>query len=289
LKRIVNKQTKEPRMSRGHIPDGDPLIIGHRGASAHAPENTLAAFDRALRDGADGIEFDVRLARDGVPVCIHDARLERTAGLEGRLVAEFDSTLLSKFHVGEWFNRRHPMRACDDFLWERIPTLAEVFEQFGAHILYVEMKCEEASLQARLARAVVELTRAHGLTERVVVKSFEHDSLREVKRLAPEIRTAALFGRSWPRPLVSETKLIAEAARCGADEISLHYSLLRKATVKAAQRRGFEVVVWSVTGSVWMRRARALELRAVITDYPGRMHNVLATLRAQDAGRNETG
>jgi glycerophosphoryl diester phosphodiesterase len=276
-------------MSRGHIPDRDPLIIGHRGASAHAPENTIAAFDLAVRDGADGIEFDVRLARDGVPVCIHDAGLDRTVGLEGRRVAEFDSTLLSQFYAGEWFNCRHPIRAYEHFLWECIPTLAEVFEQFGTHILYVEMKCEEPSLQAQLARAVVELTRAHGLTERVVVKSFEHDSLREVKRLAPEIRTAALFGRSWPRPLVPGAKIIAEAAACGADEISLHHSLLRKATVKAAQRRGFEVVVWSVTGSIWMRRARALKLRAVITDYPGRMRKVLAALRARDAGRHETG
>jgi glycerophosphoryl diester phosphodiesterase len=275
-------------MSRGHIPDSDPLIIGHRGASASAPENTLAAFDLALRDGADGIELDVRLARDGVPVCIHDAGLDRTVLLEGRLVEEFDSTLLSKFYVGEWFNRRYPARARDSFVFECIPTLAQVFEQFGAHTLYVEMKCREPSLQAPLARAVVELTRAHGLAERVVVKSFEHDSLREVKRLAPEIRTAALFGRSWPRPLVPGAKIIAEAARCGADEISLHHSLLRNATVEAAQRRGFEVLVWSVTGSIWLRRALALNLRAVITDHPYRMHSVLRTLRARDAERHET-
>jgi glycerophosphoryl diester phosphodiesterase len=274
-------------MSRGHTPDSDLLVIGHRGASADAPENTHAAFDLALRDGADGIEFDVRLARDGVPVVIHDASLLRTVLLE-RMVEEFDSTLLSKFYVGEWFNEYYPTRARGSFMFECIPTLTQVFERFGSHYLYVEMKCEEPSRQAPLARAVVELTRAHGLADRVVVKSFAHDSLREVKRLAPEIRTAALFGRSWPRPLVPAAKIIAEATRCGADGISLHHSLLRSPTVEAAHRRGFDVVVWTVTGSVWLRRALALNLRAVITNHPGWMHNVLGTLRARDAGRHET-
>ncbi|PYS84688.1 MAG: hypothetical protein DMF67_04000 [Acidobacteria bacterium] len=261
-------------MSRGHIPYSVPLIIGHRGSSGYAPENTLAAFDMAVQEGADGIEFDVRLARDGLPVVIHDASLVRTAYLE-RLVEEFDSTLLSKFYAGEWYNTRRPKFARESFAWERIPTLAQVFERYGAHYLYVEMKCEEPSRRAGLARAVVGLMREHGLGERVIVKSFEHDSLIEVKRLAPEVRTAALFGRSWPRPLVPASKIIREAEACGADEISLHRSLLRKTTVEAARRRGFEVVVWTANSSVLLRRAVALNLRAVITDYPRYLKAVL--------------
>ena len=259
---------------REKISDSDILIIGHRGASAYAPENTLAAFDLAFLEGADGIEFDVRLARDGVPVCIHDASLLRTTHLE-RMVEEFDSTVLSQFYAGEWFNTRYPKFARESFAFERIPTLAQVFELYGAHQLYVEMKCEEPSRRAELARAVVSLTREHGLAERVVVKSFEHDSLGEVKRLAPEIRTAALFGRSWPRPLVPAAKIIAGAEACGADEISLHRSLLRKATVEAAHRRGFRVVVWTVNSSVLLRRAVSMNLRAVITDNPRHLKTVL--------------
>ncbi|HEX3559600.1 MAG TPA: glycerophosphodiester phosphodiesterase [Pyrinomonadaceae bacterium] len=261
-------------MSRGHIPHSVPLIIGHRGASGYAPENTLAAFDMALQEGADGIEFDVRLARDRVPVVIHDASLLRTAYLE-RLVEEFDSTLLSQCYVGEWYNAHRPKLARESFVWEQIPTLAQVCERYGAHHLYIEMKCEQPSRRAELARVVVGLLREHGLGERVVVKSFEHDSLVEVKRLAPEVRTAALFGRSWPRPLVPAAKIIRGAEACGADEISLHRSLLRKTTVKAAQRRGFEVVVWTANSSVLLRRAVALNLRAVITDYPRYLKDVL--------------
>jgi glycerophosphoryl diester phosphodiesterase len=259
---------------RSEIFDSSPLIIGHRGASGDAPENTLASFDLAFKDGADGIEFDVRLARDRVPVVIHDASLLRTVQIERR-VEDYDSTLLSKLYAGEWYNLRYPTRARESFVWECIPTLAQVFEQYGDHHLYVEMKCEETSRRLELARAVVELMREHGLSERVVVKSFEHDSLVEVKRLAPEIRTAALFSHRWPHPLVPYTKIIADAEACGADEISIHRSLLRKATVEAAQCHGFEVVVWTANSSVLLRRAVSMNLRAVITDHPRYLRAVL--------------
>ena len=275
-------------MTRRPSTDSGPLIIGHRGAYAHAPENTHAAFELALEEGADGIEFDVRLSRDGVPVVIHDSTLERTTCFDDE-VESVDAALLTECQVGEWFNLGFPKYANEIFAYERIPTLAETFELYGSHTLYVEMKCEKPSRRDALAGAVVRLAREYKVTERVVVKSFEHDSLAEVKRLAPEIRTAALFGRSWPRPLVPASRIINQAGRCGADEISLHRSLLRKATVEEARRRGFEVLAWTVNSSFWLRRALALGLRAVFTDCPGRMRECLASLLARDAGRPENG
>jgi glycerophosphoryl diester phosphodiesterase len=269
-------------------PDSGPLIIGHRGASAHAPENTHAAFELAFADGADGIEFDVRLADDGVPFVFHDAKFERTVGTHGE-ADDYPSTVLSETRAGEWFNLRYPTRARERFVFERIPTLAQVFERYGSHTLYAELKCEDASRRPALARAVVELIHRHDLAGRVVVKSFALDSLREVKRLATEIRAAALFGSSWPRPPVNTSRIIAEATGCGADEISLHRSLLRDATVEEARRHGFEVLVWTVNSTAWLRRALELNLRAVFTDYPGRMRAALTRLRAKGSALGETG
>ncbi|HEV7889186.1 MAG TPA: glycerophosphodiester phosphodiesterase family protein [Pyrinomonadaceae bacterium] len=251
-----------------------PLIIGHRGACARAPENTFASFDLAFTHEADGIEFDVRLARDGVPVVIHDPTLLRTVQADG-VVESFDSKRLSQFHAGAWFNEKNPGRAVEGFEHERIPLLSRVFERYGDRHLYVEMKCEESARRADLARAVVLLVREHELGERLVVKSFEHDALVEVKKLAPEIRTAALFDRSWQRPFVPAAKIIAQAEACGADEISLHRSLLRRATVERARARGFEVVVWTVNSPFWLRRATAFGLRAVITDDPSLLRDAL--------------
>ena len=276
------RKTEEPSSYSG------PLIIGHRGASAHAPENTHAAFELAFEAGADGIEFDVRLASDGVPFVFHDARFERTVGIYGK-ADDYPSTLLEKAYAGAWFNDRYPRRAREHYVWEQIPTLAQVFERYGAHTLYAEMKCEDVRRQTALARAVVELIHKHELASRVIVKSFALDSLREVKRLAPEIRTAALFGRSWPRPLVPAARIIAEAVDCGADEISLHRSLLREKTVEAAQRRGLEVLVWTVNSPASLRRALGLKLRAVFTDYPRQMRLSLARLLAESAAGGETG
>src|SRR5207253_1739431 len=118
-----------------------PLILGHRGASAVAPENTLAAFSRAISDGADGIEFDVRLSRDHVPVVIHDATLNRT-GLIDRLVCELTAKELGEVDVGHWFAARGQTGA-QSFAGEKLPTLAQIFEIFSTKtgVLYVEMKC----------------------------------------------------------------------------------------------------------------------------------------------------
>jgi len=274
---------KGARKTEGPSPNSGPLIIGHRGASAHAPENTHAAFALAFESGADGIEFDVRLASDGVPFVFHDETFERTVGIYGK-VDNYPSTMLEKVYAGAWFNQRYPYRARIGYEWgEKIPTLAQVFERYGSHLLYAEMKCEDAERRPALASAVVELIHKHDLAPRVIVKSFALDSLREVKRLAPEVRTAALFGRSWPRPLVPPARIMAEAVDCGADEISLHRSLLREKTVEAAQRRGLEVLVWTVNSHASLRRALKLNLRAVFTDYPKRMRASMTRLLEEGA------
>ncbi len=106
-----------------------PLIIGHRGASAIAPENTLAAFTRAIQNGADGIEFDVRLSQDGVPVVIHDATLARTGLIDG-VVAELSAEVLGRTDVGSWFGRR-PNADDVDFSGEKLPSLQQVFDLFA--------------------------------------------------------------------------------------------------------------------------------------------------------------
>src|SRR5256885_7551900 len=185
-----------------------PLIIGHRGAAAVAPENTLVSFERALADGADGIEFDVRLALDGVPVVIHDASLRRTGQRDG-LIAFLSSIELSEMGVGTWFNQRYPTTARPEYTRATVPTLARVFELMKERtaLLYVEMKCEAQESRA-LAAAVARLIREHSFVARVVVESFTLEAIAEVKRVAPEIRTAALFEPTLSRPVPLKRALV---------------------------------------------------------------------------------
>src|SRR5258707_6037712 len=130
------------------IPKTPPLIIGHRGASALAPENTLVAFERASADGAAGVELDVRLASDGVPVVIHDASLRRT-GLREGVVAKMSSRELAQTDVGSWFKSSHPRLARAEHWRQAVPSLAQVFDFFykrsnRSALIYVEMTTDNA-------------------------------------------------------------------------------------------------------------------------------------------------
>lgn len=262
-----------------------PLIIGHRGASALAPENTLCAFRRAMSDGADGIEFDVRLARDHVPVVIHDATLRRTALREGA-VADFSSSELSGMDVGTWFNLRHPAKARAEYAAERIPTLARVFDLMREHeaVLYVEMKCDAGETR-ELAAEVVRLVRQYAFVLRVVVESFDLAAIREIKRLAPEIRTAALFEPKLSRPLPSPRRIIEQARQHGADELALHRSLAGAIYLRAARRHGLPTVVWTVDSPAWAKRALGSSVNGIITNRPAEMR---ARLNQLLAARDDT-
>ncbi|HEX7997806.1 MAG TPA: glycerophosphodiester phosphodiesterase family protein [Pyrinomonadaceae bacterium] len=255
-----------------------PLIIGHRGASAVAPENTLAAFERALTDGADGIEFDVQLASDRVPVVIHDATLRRTGLREGS-VATLSSSELSKVDVGTWFNLRYPTQAQPAYAAERIPTLARVFELMKERrvVLYVEMKCTEFESN-ELAAGVARLVRAYALVDRVVVESFTLEAIAALKQQAPGIRTAALFEPKLSRPIPFARKLVERAIHYRADEIALHRTLATRRVIEAARCRGLNVVVWTVDNPAWVKRGRELGVHALITNKPAQMRARLARL-----------
>lgn len=260
-----------------------PLIIGHRGASAIAPENTLVAFEQAMSDGADGIEFDVRFARDRVPVVIHDAGLRRT-GLKSIDVASLSSRELSEVDVGTWFNRRHPLRAKDEYTLATIPTLAQVFERFrdGRARLYVEMKCDSLNEGRPLAQAVSDLVRDYSLFDSVVVESFAHQSIAWIKRLDSRLRTAALFEPGLSRPFPSARRIIERAVAFGADEIALHRTLAGRRVAAEAARHGMSTVVWTVDNPSWKERARRYGVHAIITNNP-------ALMRADPTGGSVSG
>ena len=240
----------------------EPLILGHRGASAVAPENTLAAFSQAIQDGANGIEFDVRLSSDGAAVVIHDDTLNRT-GLVSGAVSALTAAQLQQIDVGSWFATR--------FAKETIPSLAAVLDLFASNsaVLYVEMKCTDLQAPA-LAEAVVRDIEEQKIRERVVVESFMLPAIAEVKRINPRVRTAALFEPRLSKPLSTlRVQTILKLARQHqADEVALHHTLARPGAVQAAKDEGFEVVVWTVDDDTWIERAHTGGIKALISNNP---------------------
>jgi len=242
-----------------------PLIIGHRGASAVAPENTMAAFREAIAVGADGIEFDVRLTQDGLPVVIHDSTLRRTGGLSQR-IADLTWSEVAKVDVGSWFSR--------SFANETVPRLAELFTLFESNdsMLYLEMKCDSAAEYAPLAEACCALIAPRGLKERVVVECFQLPALRIVREFDSEIKTVALFEPSISNPSVlSDQSIINKATDVGAVALALHHRLARRSLVEKAKHAGMHVAVWTVDDPSWIDRARTLGIDALITNDPARL------------------
>jgi len=219
-----------------------PLVIAHRGASAEAPENTLAAFRRALALRVDGIELDVQVTRDGVPVVFHDASLRRLTGVPGRLASRTWRSL-KKLRV-------HGT--------EPIPRLADVLALVrGRAVVQIELK-----RGARLAPVVRTIRRAKA-EGWVMLASFELPLVRKAGRLAPGI----------PRMLIAEgrslKKLLADMAALGAVGLSLdHRAVRNRSMVGQIHRHGGTVWCWTVNTAPAMRRLAARGVDAILSDNP---------------------
>ena len=230
-----------------------PLIIAHRGASAVAPENTLVAFREAIAVGSDGIEFDVRLTRDGVPAIIHDNTLRRTAGLPNR-VADLTWRELEDLDVG-------------------VPSLEQLFTLFATNdlVLFLEMKVDSAAEHRPLAQACCKLIDDYSFKNRVFVECFDLRALEVVKNIDSRIQTAALFQQTLSRPHLSDERIIEQAKAVGASALALHYRLARRPLVKKALAENLRVAVWTVDTEGWVARAGAMGIEALITNNPAYM------------------
>jgi glycerophosphoryl diester phosphodiesterase len=221
-----------------------PLIIGHRGASAEMPENTLAAFGLAAEQGADGIELDVQLSADGRLVIIHDFDLSRTTNGRGK-VSEMTAAELQTLDAGAG---------------QTIPTLDDLFEMLGSQLLYnIELKYfgwRDVGVEAAVADRIT----AYHLENRVLVSSFNPLAVRRARRHLP---------RTIPVALIRGQGLLKYSYLLAAGEADHpHYSLVDAAYLRWAQRRGYRVNVWTVDDPVEARRLADLGVNGLITNKP---------------------
>lgn len=242
-----------------------PQVIAHRGASAQAPENTLAAFRRALDLGVDAVEFDVHLSADGEPVVLHDPVVDRTTDGQG-LVRDLPLAVLRRLDAGRWFG--------EAFAGERIPTLAEALDLLRGVRAIVEIKNGPVAYPGIAARAVA-VARAVGHPA-VTFSSFDHPVLLEVRRADPTADTAALF---MGRP-VDPGALAAAAAAC---RLHAHWAWVTPEFVREAHAAGLTVEVWTVDEPAAIAHVLPLGVDGIMSNYPDRLQAVLAGREA--AGR----
>lgn len=243
---------------------GRILNFAHRGASGHAPQNTLAAFLLAAEMGADGIELDVHLSADGEAVVIHDDTVDGTTDGHGR-VSQMGLSELKALDAGAWFDRR--------FAGERIPTLQEVFDAVGHRVLInIEIKAERGYHPPAQEAEVVRLIEDNQMVDRVLVSSFAPSSLRRVHKMNSNIPLGLLYGR--PEPLFLPRLLRWLSVPYDALHPSL--GMVTRGYVERARRRGERVNVWTVNAPQDMRRMRDLGVDGIITNYPDLLRDVLA-------------
>jgi glycerophosphoryl diester phosphodiesterase len=241
-----------------------PRVFAHRGGAALAPENTMAAFDRGLALGADGLEIDVRLSRDGVVVVHHDATLARTTDCP-RAVRDLTADELAAVDAG--FRFEHD--GCFPYRGKGIgvPTLAAVLERHASAPVVIELKVNDR----RLAEAAVDVVRKAGAVERVCIGSFDRGVLRAVRLLDPRIATSAAreevrwaLYRSWCRWPSRRTAYSGYQV----PEWSGRTRIVSPRFVRMAQAAGLGVQVWTVNDEAEGERLLRWGVNDLISDRP---------------------
>lgn len=232
--------------------------MAHRGASGHAPENTLAAFRRAIELGARFIETDLQLSRDSRFVAIHDPTLDRTTNgrgpVHGLTLAE-----LRELDAGSWFG--------PEFASERIPTLDEIFAFARERdiVFYLEIKPGDAW---GVEHAVVAALRDAREEARTVILSFDLRTLGSIRRIDPTLMTGLLFDQP-------DAHVVERALEVGARQLAARGDLATPELVAQARRSDLRVVTWTINDPHQMRAFMAAGVDGIMTDYPDRLVTIL--------------
>lgn len=243
-----------------------PQIIAHRGASGHAPENTLAAYRLAIELGSHSIEADVQASSDGHIVAIHDAVLQRTTNGSGR-VAESTLEELRAVDAGRWFDR--------DFAGQRIPTIEEVLglgrvAEIGFNF---RLRCPFSS---GFGRSLIQEVRTLDAIHPVVVVSSDPATLGALRKLDDAVVTGLRIDS--PRADGAE-----QAARAGARQLYLRDNLVTVELVNRVHRAGLLVVAGTVNSPARMRALLSTGVDGMVTDFPDRLRAIIED--SDEAGR----
>jgi glycerophosphoryl diester phosphodiesterase len=245
------------------VGSGRVIVLGHRGAMGHAPENTMASFRRALELGADAVELDVRLSRDGHVVVMHDASVDRTTNGSGR-IAELDLEEIKALDAGGAF--------APDFRGERIPTFAEVLAwAVDQTELVVEIKGDPEPDPGVLEKTI-RLIGEHGMSGRTMVISFHHPTVRRCRDLDGDIATGILYGGRLADPAAAAREAAADSVRPAA-------RLVTPELARGLHAAGLAVSPWTVNETAGMGELISMGVDSIATNYPDRLRALVARAR----------
>ncbi|WP_286145506.1 glycerophosphodiester phosphodiesterase [Bacillus sp. AFS077874] len=228
-------------------------IIGHRGAAGTYPENTMVSFMACEDLGADGIELDVHLSKDGEIVVIHDETINRTTNGKG-FVKDYSLAELKQFDASYRFKRQ--FKGCT------IPTLKEVFDWAKGNNFSINVELKNDKIEYHgLEERVINLIRSYEYEKRIVLSSFNHKSMLKFHLMAPDIETAVLFNRRSKEPWK-----IAEDYKANA--IHPNYRIITDEQIEETMEHHIAVRPYTINEPAVMKRLFEVKCTAIITDYP---------------------
>ncbi|MDF2499424.1 MAG: hypothetical protein K0Q77_138 [Anaerosporomusa subterranea] len=228
-------------------------IFAHRGARAYAPENTLSAFQKAYAMRADGIELDVQLTKDGVPVICHDHSVNRTSNGQG-WIRDYTLAEIKRLDFGSWFHQ--------DFSGETIPTLEEFLRWFASTGMRLNIEIKNGPvIYTGIENKVIEAVKKYDLVEQVFISSFYHPSLLTTKQLCPRIKTGALF---TCRPLDP----LEFCRQSQADYLHPAWESIDSLWASEAKHHGIKIHTFTVNHRDQYDFVADIGVDAIFTDYP---------------------
>ncbi|MEW4089183.1 glycerophosphodiester phosphodiesterase family protein [Bacillus altitudinis] len=229
-------------------------IFAHRGSSSAAPENTIAAFDVAVEQGADYIELDVQMTMDQHVVVIHDDTVDRTTNGNG-LVKSYTLDQLKKLDAGSWFDHQYTN--------ERIPTLQEILERYSQRIgILIEIK--HPKRQIGIEKAVARIINRFAYSRHIMIQSFDVHALQRIKAFAPSLRTALIIKPDVFKLTKRKLTTYSSFANC----LNMKKTMINRWWIDRIHTFGMDVFIWTVKDQKTADRIKKYPIDGVVTDNP---------------------
>ncbi|MEH7298711.1 glycerophosphodiester phosphodiesterase [Neobacillus drentensis] len=250
--RMVSGITKE---RRGH----SFIKIGHRGAAGYCPENTFASFNKALELGANYLEIDIQMTRDGELVIIHDPTVNRTTNGKGR-VRDFTLEELQSLDAGSWFH--------SEFSKERIPSFNEFLNTYAGKVgLLIELKKPNLypGIEEKIANELLKRDLASGDNNQIIVQSFDQISMKRFHYLLPKIPIGILIKKTKINGLSNKE---LESYVNFATYVNPKVTMVNKRLIRRIHQHGFKTMVWTVNKRSEKNLLKYYSVDGMISDYP---------------------